>query len=102
MAYTDTKLKPEDLAIGSSVCVQVGEAQVGLFHTEEGFFALNNYCPHHGAPLHDGFVTEGYVTCPWHQWQFQLKDGKCRNIPSARARTYGLEVRDGTIWVNPE
>jgi NAD(P)H-dependent nitrite reductase small subunit len=100
MAFTDTKLKPEELAAGTSVCVQLGDAQVGLFHTGEGLFALDNVCPHRGAPLHDGFVTDGYVTCPWHQWQFQLQDGQCRNIPGARVPAYALEVREGTIWIN--
>ena len=102
MAYADTGLKTEDLVVGTSFCVKLGEAQVGLFHTTEGLFAIDNVCPHRGAPLHEGFVTDGFVTCPWHQWQFQLEDGLCRNIPGARTPSYGLEVRDGTIWVNLE
>lgn len=102
MAFADTSLKPEELAVGSSLCVQVGDAQVGLFHTTEGLFALDNVCPHRGAPLHDGVAIDGYVTCPWHQWQFQLNNGLCRNIPGARVPAYPVEVRDGTIWINLE
>jgi NAD(P)H-dependent nitrite reductase small subunit len=102
MAYTDTQLKPEQLAVGTSVCLQLGKTSVGLFHTQTGLFALNNICPHRGALLHDGVVADGFVTCPWHQWQFQLEDGRCRNIPNARVTTYPLDVRDGTIWINLE
>jgi NAD(P)H-dependent nitrite reductase small subunit len=102
MAYTDTQLKPEQLAVGTSVYLQLGETQVGLFHTPTGLFALNNICPHRGASLHEGMVADGFVTCPWHQWQFQLEDGRCRNIPNARVTTYPLDVRDGTIWINLE
>ena len=102
MPYFDTKLSPDDLAVGSSLCLQMDEAQVGIFRTTEGLFALDNICPHRGAPLHDGVVTDGFVTCPWHQWQFQLGDGVCRNIPGVRVAPYSVEIRDGTIWINLE
>jgi len=102
MPYIDTSLKLESVPVGESRCVQVGDAQVGLFHRPEGLFAIDNYCPHRGAPLHDGMVTDGYVTCPWHQWQFQLDDGVCLNIPKVQVATYPVEVRDGAIWVNVE
>ncbi len=102
MAYLDTGLKLEELALGENRCVDFGEVRVALFRRQEGLFALNNFCPHRGAPLYEGFVSDGQVTCPWHQWQFQLEDGECRNIPGARVPAYPVEIRDGTIWVNLE
>ncbi len=100
MAYLDTTLKLDDLPPGESRCVQLGDVQVALFRQADALFALDNLCPHRGAPLHEGFVSDGQVTCPWHQWQFQLQDGQCRNIPGARVPAYPVEVRDGTIWIN--
>ena len=100
MAFIDTSFKLEQIPVGENRCVKLGEAQVGLFHRKEGLFALDNVCPHRGAPLHDGFVSDGQVTCPWHQWQFQLEDGVCRNIPNIRLAAYPVEVRDGTVWVD--
>ena len=102
MAYIDTALKLESLPVGQSTCIEMGDTQVGIFHNADGLFALDNFCPHRGAPLHDGMVTDGTVTCPWHQWQFQLSDGACKNIPNIRVTTYPVEVRDGVIWVNME
>jgi nitrite reductase (NADH) small subunit len=102
MPYLDISLKLDDFPVGESRCVPVKDAQVGLFRTGDGLFAIDNFCPHRGAPLHDGFVTDGVVTCPWHQWQFQLADGICKNIPKVRVTTYPVEVRDGAIWVNLE
>ena len=100
MAYIDTHLKADEIPVGGSRLLDMGELPVGLFHTADGFFALNNVCPHRGAPLHDGMVSDGQVTCPWHQWQFELKDGKCRNIPGARVAAYPVEVREGTLWLD--
>ena len=102
MPYLDTALKLEDIPVDESRCVKLGDVQVGLFHNREGLFAINNECPHRGAPLHEGFVRDGQVTCPWHQWQFQLDDGVCQNIPKVRTPVYAVEVRDGTIWINLE
>jgi nitrite reductase (NADH) small subunit len=100
MAYIDSTLKVENVPVGESRCVDVGGSQVGIFHLPDGVFAIDNLCPHRGAPLHEGFVTDGFVTCPWHQWQFQLNDGVCRNIPKVRVDAYPVEVREGAIWVN--
>ena len=101
MAYLDTAIKADDLAPNTSQCVKLGEVQIGLFRTPEGIFAVDNICPHRGAPLHDGFVKDGKVTCPWHQWDFQLSDGVCITVPPVRIASFPVEVRNGTIWINP-
>jgi NAD(P)H-dependent nitrite reductase small subunit len=100
MPFIDTTLPLESLPPGESRCVNVGPVQVGVFRSADGVFAVDNTCPHRGAPLSDGFVTDGIVTCPWHQWQFRLNDGVCRNIPNVRIASYPVEVRDGVIWID--
>jgi len=102
MPHIDTALKLEEVPIGESRCVKLGDVQVGLFRGPDSLFAINNVCPHRGGPLHEGLVTDGVVACPWHQWQFQLDDGVCQNIPKVRITTYPVEVRDGAIWINLE
>ena len=102
MAFLNTELASDALPANVSVCVTMGERQVGLFRTADGLFAVDNVCPHRGAPLHDGFVHDGAVTCPWHQWDFRLKDGVCVNVPNVRITTFPVEERAGTIWVNLE
>jgi nitrite reductase (NADH) small subunit len=102
MAFLNTAIASRTLADNASLCVEVGGTKVGLFRTPEGLFAINNVCPHRGAPLNDGFVHNGAVTCPWHQWDFKLNDGTCVNVPNVRIAAYPAEERDGTIWVDLE
>ncbi len=102
MPYLESPLKLEQIPVGESRCVTLGDLQIGLFHQKDGLFAIDNICPHRGAPLHDGMVSDGQVTCPWHQWQFQLEDGVCRNIPKVRVTSHAVDVRDGTIWINTD
>jgi nitrite reductase (NADH) small subunit len=102
MSFLNTEIASDALAENATLCVNLGEAQVGLFRTAQGLFAINNVCPHRGAPLNDGFVHDGAVTCPWHQWDFKLSDGACVNVPNVRITTYPVEDREGKIWVNLE
>ncbi len=102
MPFIDTALKLEDVPVGQNRCLEFGDFQVGLFHQPNGLFAIDNTCPHRGAPLHQGMVSDGKVTCPWHQWEFHLEDGLCKNIPGPRVAVYPVEVRDGTIWIQIE
>ena len=102
MAFLDSGIKDAEIAPNTSFCVTVEKVQVGLFRTADGLFAINNVCPHRGAPLHDGFVTDGKVTCPWHQWDFQLRDGSCLTVPQVSVPAYPVEVRNGMIWIDLE
>ena len=47
---------------------------------------LNDVCPHRGAPLSQGWVTEkkGHdcVVCPYHGWAFD-EGGVLRDVPAA-------------------
>jgi NAD(P)H-dependent nitrite reductase small subunit len=102
MAYLDSGVKSSDLASNTTLCVTMGEVQVGLFRTSDALFAIDNVCPHRGAPLHDGFVHDGAVTCPWHQWDFRLSDGECLNVPKVHVKSYAVEDREGSIWIDLE
>jgi UDP-MurNAc hydroxylase len=44
-------------------------------------YVLDRYCPHQGGDLTRGWIEEGrYLTCPRHQWQFDLEnDGEAIN-----------------------
>lgn len=76
-----------------------GGKSFGVFHLETGFYVIDNQCPHKGAPLHEGFVQNGVVVCPWHQWEFQVSDGKCLSLPNQAVETYKSEVRNQELWV---
>jgi phenylpropionate dioxygenase-like ring-hydroxylating dioxygenase large terminal subunit len=43
--------------------------------------AFLDRCPHRGAPLSRGQITEdGCLECPYHGWQF-ASDGACTHVP---------------------
>lgn len=55
--------------------VTVRGRRIAVFRTREGFHALAGVCPHRGGPLADGIVADSCVSCPLHNWRFDLRTG---------------------------
>jgi phenylpropionate dioxygenase-like ring-hydroxylating dioxygenase large terminal subunit len=70
----------EQVAPGRYVAVAVGGAPVVLWRDREGMCrAFHNLCRHRGIPLLEGEGPLGrFVTCPYHQWTFDLGGGLVR------------------------
>ena len=89
-----------ELADQSGRAVDVAGKDLALFRSGELVFALDNSCPHRGAALAEGVVSEGQVACTWHGWRFELATGRCRTIPDERARTWPVRVVAGVVEVD--
>jgi nitrite reductase/ring-hydroxylating ferredoxin subunit len=99
-----------DLQPGDRTIVEAGGLSVGVFNLDGEFYAINNVCPHQLAPLCEGDLTglvtseevdaEQYqyerpgeiLTCPWHNWEFDVKTGESVFNPHLKTRTYDVEV----------
>jgi nitrite reductase [NAD(P)H] small subunit len=79
---------------------QVEGFYVGIFHTEEGFYAIGDVCPHLGGPLSDGILAGTEVSCPLHNRRVALKSGKVVNDELGCVPAFPVEVRNGTIYVD--
>jgi nitrite reductase/ring-hydroxylating ferredoxin subunit len=61
--------------------------------------ALCGVCPHQGGPLGQGAMEDGWVTCPWHAWQFDSATGRCAFNGELRVETYPARVEHGAVLV---
>ncbi|MHC4840312.1 MAG: Rieske (2Fe-2S) protein [Planctomycetota bacterium] len=71
---------------------------IALFNQGGKFLAVEDNCPHANAPLHDGTVHRGVVTCQWHDWQFELATGKSLMSEHICIRAYQVIEDDGALW----
>lgn len=84
---------------GSSTELVVEDRIVAVFHTDGQLFALDGICPHQGGPLGQGEVHGCILTCPWHGWQFDVRDGQSQLSPHVKQETLPLKVESGKVWV---
>jgi len=64
-----------DVPLGEGRPVTVGDRRVAVFHSESGWYALDDTCPHRGGPLSDGILADRCVACPLHDRRFDLATG---------------------------
>lgn len=68
--------------------------------------AVQDFCPHRGAPLSLGYVEDGNLVCGYHGLKMG-RDGKTHSMPKQRVggfpcvKSYPVEERYGFIWVWP-
>ncbi len=91
------------VALGRVTTIEVGRKKVCVAHTSEGFFAVNDRCPHNGASLGNGFCTDqGSVVCPVHRYHFDLKTGRAKSGLGDFVQTYPIEVREDGVFIGFE
>lgn len=103
-----------DFPPGSRRIVSVAGRAIGVFNVDGELFAVRNRCPHRGAPLCLGVLTDLVVPrfegdeppgrdterhgeilrCPWHAWEFDLRTGEAIIGSGWRVGTYRTFVRD--------
>ncbi len=81
-----------DLKDGDSGTLTVNRKVIAVFRTGDQYFAIDDTCPHMGAPLSTGFVEGGIVTCPWHYWRFRLNDGAWADNPRIKIGCYPVHI----------
>ena len=77
-------LSLKELAPGAAKEIVAEGRMVALFNVDGEIYALDGVCPHQGGPLGDGALEGCVVTCPWHGWRFDVRDGQHRANPSIR------------------
>jgi nitrite reductase (NADH) small subunit len=90
----------EDVPLGEGRAVAIDGRRIAVFQTRNGWYALDQRCPHRGGPLADGIVADGCVTCPLHDRRFDLATGRC-HTEELRVDVYRVEVHDPDVWIDP-
>jgi nitrite reductase (NADH) small subunit len=92
-------IRVTDLPPGEAARVDVDGHAVALFNVDGTFHALSNRCPHRGGSLGQGFLDGTQVSCPEHNWTFDVTTGE--NVVSAAmcVPRHDVKVEDGQVWV---
>src|SRR4051812_9225177 len=90
----------EDVPEGRGATVELKNGrELALYNVGGRFHAVENFCPHKGAPLADGELRGHTIECAWHGWLFDVRTGSCLNRPSEPVETYEVLIEDGWIKI---
>jgi nitrite reductase/ring-hydroxylating ferredoxin subunit len=63
-------------------------------------YAISGMCVHMACPLFTGKL-EGYIiTCPCHDWRFDIRTGKFLDAPELGLMIYSAKSEDGRLFIN--
>ena len=91
----------DDIPLRGARIVKTKVGCVAVFRTAEAeIFAASNTCPHKGGPLAEGIVHGQKVTCPLHNWVFDLNTGEAQGADEGRIATYPVRIDGGRILLD--
>ncbi len=90
----------QELENGQAKIVRLDGRNIALFKVNDEYYAVANTCLHRGGPLGEGELDGHQVTCPWHGWKFDVRDGSFTVIPTLKVKTYQVKEEDGMILVD--
>jgi len=92
--------KVGEIAPGTGKTVVVGNKKVAIFNVDSAFFAIDDTGAHRGGPLGQGRLDDCIVTCPWHEWKFDLKTGTSLTNPLVRLACYAVQIDGDDVQVD--
>jgi len=90
-----------EITDGCAKIVTVEGERVAVFRDGDSVFALSNACQHQNGPLGEGRLIDGCVTCPWHGYQYDPATGRSPPPFTEAVPTFGVEVIDGNVLLDP-
>ena len=88
-----------ELQHGKPKILTVNGRTIALFRVKDEYYALANTCLHRGGPLGEGELHDYRVTCPWHGWKYDIRDGSFTVIPTLKVKSYPVRESDDGIFV---
>ena len=97
-------LAESDLPDGAQRCATAEGKPLVLMNVDGELFAIANVCPHAGLPLGEGERRGHVITCPYHGYTYNIRNGRNIDWPHDEppVKTYPVHIENGTVQVQLE
>lgn len=92
-------LHKDALDPGRIIEIIIGGTAIAVANVDGTYFALSNACAHAEGPLGEGSLNGHIVTCPYHGWQYDVRDGGCKTTADVKVATYPVKVVGDAVCV---
>jgi nitrite reductase/ring-hydroxylating ferredoxin subunit len=92
----------DDAALPEGRMAQVFPLGVNIViaRVEGTIYAVDGKCPHMACPLFSGTIDGHILTCPCHDWRFDIKTGAFLDAPEINLAAYPVKSEDGKLFVS--
>ena len=88
-----------DLAEDGRLAARIKGQSILLIKRLGEVYALENHCPHLGCALTRGVLEGFYLSCPCHDWRFDIRTGAFEYAPEIALVTYPTKIEEDSIYV---
>jgi Fe-S cluster biogenesis protein NfuA/nitrite reductase/ring-hydroxylating ferredoxin subunit len=81
-----------DIPEGGVHAIELGGEPVMLSRQGAVVACYQNACAHLGLRLDDGVIENGILTCPYHEFQYDLSSGECLTAPEVQLQSHAVRV----------
>ena len=78
----------------------INKVPVAVFKVSNDFHAYSNVCAHQKGPICKAAIDGKYIVCPWHNFQYNVVDGKGPEGFNDFIPYYQTLVEDEFVWVS--
>jgi nitrite reductase/ring-hydroxylating ferredoxin subunit/Fe-S cluster biogenesis protein NfuA len=80
--------------------VEFADLNILLCNVAGTIYAFQNRCAHQNLSLADALLEGGVLTCPWHGYQFDVRqNGKCLTDPALKLESLPMKVENDVVKV---
>ncbi|MDW7649865.1 MAG: Rieske (2Fe-2S) protein [Bacillota bacterium] len=84
---------------GKAVKAKADGKPVLLAKVNDKLYAMDNVCPHLGCFLHRGDLSGHLITCPCHDWVFDIRTGEFTAAPEIKIPVFPVKTKNGEILI---
>lgn len=91
----------DDFPVGAQSCLTADQTHLVVFNVDGDLHCIANVCPHAGLPLGDGERRGLTITCPYHGYTYNIKNGADIDDPEygEPVNVYPVRIEDGRVQV---
>lgn len=90
----------KEIPVGAKKLVMVDDIPIALFNLNGEIHAWDNRCPHRGASLIDGNISNTIIQCKFHLWEFNVKKACAVANSKIKIKTFKVKIKDQSVYVN--
>ena len=88
----------ESIPDGQHLFVRQGNLSCYVVRSGKDFVVYDAHCPHKDNVIMDSAATDGQLSCPFHSWKFDLKNGECISGGKTPLKKLAIKVEGGKIF----